>query len=98
MTRKLQKNSHLEELAYISLDDTANQWATFDLGVASALVHLGFELLALGRENPKKIKFIFLKNELIEEAIKEYWADKLAVGARGYFDTIKMLKNRIYSE
>ena len=71
---------------------------TFDLGAAAALAHIGGEILALDRENPRKIKFVFQRNELIDEAMKEYWSGTLSVGARGFFDTIKMLKNRIYSE
>jgi len=73
-------------------------FTTFDLGAAAALVHMGFILLTLDRSNPKKIKFVFQKDKQIEESIREYWADTLLIGARGFFDTIKMLKNRIYSE
>lgn len=87
-----------EELQYIPLDDPTVVLTTFDLGAAAALAHIGFELISLDRENPKKIKFIFQRDRLIDEAIKEYWAGTLSVGARSYFDSIKMLKNRIYSE
>ncbi|QQR77474.1 MAG: hypothetical protein IPJ67_05120 [Candidatus Moraniibacteriota bacterium] len=87
-----------QELEYIPLDDKEHYFYSHDLGGSAALVHLGFELVSLNRENPRKVQFIFRRDPLIEDALKEYWADKLSLGARGFFDTIKMLKNRIYSE
>lgn len=79
-------------------DEPADIFGTFDLGAAAALVLTGFDLLSLDKDNPKKMRFIFRKDPAIEEAVKQYWADSLSVEARGYFDTLKMLKNRIYSE
>lgn len=93
-----ERNSIHEELVVIPLDDRQNYFYTYDLGASAALVHLGFELVSLDRENPKKVQFIFRRDPLIEDAVKEYWSDSLSVGARGFFDTIKMLKNRLYSE
>ena len=90
--------SSSEELTIVPLDDKENFFYTYDLGASAALVHLGFLLVSLDRENPKKVQFIFRRDPLIEEALKEYWSDTLSVGARGFFDTIKMLKNRLYSE
>jgi len=87
-----------QELEYVSLDDIDNYFYTYDLGASAALVHLGFELVSLDRENPRKVQFIFRRDPQIEDALREYWSDSLSVGARGFFDTIKMLKNRIYSE
>lgn len=92
------QKSSLQELEYITLDDRESYFYTYDLGASAALIHLGFELVSLNRENPKKIQFIFQRDPLIGDALKEYWSDKLSVGARGFFDTIKMLKNRLYSE
>jgi hypothetical protein len=92
------RKSQPEELVVVPLDDPENYFYTYDLGASAALVHLGFELVSLDKENPKKVQFIFRRDPLIEEALREYWSDKLSVGARGFFDTIKMLKNRLYSE
>jgi hypothetical protein len=93
-----EKQQESIEVHHIPQYDPTAVFTTFDLGAAAALVHMGFELLSLDRVNPKKIKFVFKKNEQIEQMVSSYWADTLSVGARGFFDTIKMLKNRIYSE
>jgi hypothetical protein len=98
ITKKLQKNK-TKELQYIlTYDDPDTYWATFDLGCSSALISTGFRLVSLEKSNPHKIQFIFLKENKIEKVVEDYWADKLEVRARTFFDNTKMLKNRIYSE
>lgn len=96
MTRKL-KNKKSEELQYIPLEGDA-VFATYDLGCSSALITAGFELLTLDKANPKKVQFVFRREVGIEKVVEDYWADKLEVKARAFFDNVKMLKNRIYSE
>ncbi len=85
MTKKLQ----IEE---------GNVFATFDLGCSSALISAGFELVSLDKANPRKVQFVFRREVGIEKVVDEYWADRLEVKARAFFDNTKMLKNRIYSE
>lgn len=82
----------------IKLQTESDQFATFDLGCSSALISAGFELVSLDKTNPRKVQFIFLREVGIEKVVDEYWADRLEVKARAFFDNIKMLKNRIYSE
>ncbi|MFA4880446.1 MAG: DUF5659 domain-containing protein [Candidatus Doudnabacteria bacterium] len=73
-------------------------FATYDLGCAAALITADFELLTLDKANPRKVQFIFRREVGIEKVVDDYWADRLEVKARAFFDNIKMLKNRIYSE
>jgi len=75
-----------------------NEYKTFDLSCAAALISAGFELVSLNKTNPRKVQFIFNQEDCIEKVIDDYWTDKLKVNARTFFDNIKMLKNRIYSE
>ena len=81
-----------------SEDYTDNLYTTFDLGAATSLVTAGFELVSLNKKNPRKVQFIFRREVGIEKVVDDYWADKLEVKARAFFDNAKMLKNRIYSE
>ncbi|MSU44959.1 hypothetical protein EXS45_02155 [Candidatus Nomurabacteria bacterium] len=98
MTKKLTKNN-VEELKYIPIyDDPDTYWATFDLGCSAALISAGFELASLEKSNPGKVHFIFLKSNNIEKVVADYWADRLEVKARTFFDNTKMIKNRLYSE
>jgi hypothetical protein len=97
MTGKLQSNS--EELQNVlAYDNPDAYWATFDLGCSSALISAGFELVSLDKANPRKVQFIFRREVGIEKVVDDYWADRLEVKARAFFDNVKMLKNRIYSE
>jgi len=97
MTKPLKK-SRPEEYQYIPLDDQTNYFYTFDLGCSAALISAGFELVSLDKTNPRKVQFIFRREVGIEKVVDDYWADRLEVKARAFFDNMKMLKNRIYSE
>ncbi|MFH0853439.1 MAG: DUF5659 domain-containing protein [bacterium] len=93
------KNNSLREIdRIIPLDDSSLVWTSFDLGASAALVCADFELLTLDKTNPRKAMFVFKREDGIEGKIDDYWADRLEVKARTYFDTLKMLKNRLYSE
>lgn len=90
-----------KKLSDEKLDDFNDQikfFNTFDLGAAASLVTADFELVTLDKSNPRKVQFIFRWTDGIEKIADEYWADKLEIKARSFFDNIKMLKNRIYSE
>lgn len=75
------------------------KYATTDLGLASSLVVLGYELHTLERTiNPKKARFIFRRIPTIETSANKYWNDQLELNARTLFDAQKMIKNRLYSD
>lgn len=97
MIKKLQ-NSQSEGHQHTSLDENDRYFYTYDLGCSSALISAGFDLVSLDKANPRKVQFIFKREVGIEKVVDEYWADRLEVKARAFFDNIKMLKNRIYSE
>ncbi|MCL4390227.1 MAG: DUF5659 domain-containing protein [Patescibacteria group bacterium] len=81
-----------------SAEDYTHFLSTFDLGAAASLVSAGFELVSLDKTNPRKVQFIFRRELGIEKVVDDYWSDRLDVKARTFFDNVKMLKNRIYSE
>ncbi len=93
MNNKLRNNETEEQI--IPLEESMQ---VSDLGCAAALATAGFELVALDRQNPRKIVFVFRRKTDILKVADEYWADHLKIKARAFFDNIKMLKNRIYSE
>jgi hypothetical protein len=71
---------------------------TFDLGLASSLTSLGYELVGLNKSNPKKAQFIFKRDGNTEKTVSDYWNGNLELNARVLFDNQKMLKNRLYSD
>ena len=75
-----------------------DKFMTFDLGLASALATLGYELWEVDKTYPRKAQFIFMRGEGIDKAVNDYWNNNLAVNARSIVDNQKMLKNRLYSQ
>lgn len=73
-------------------------FTNYDLGVSAALLCAGFELLSVDKDNPRKALFVFRKQAGIEDIANRYFADRLEVKARSFFDHLKALKNKLYSE
>lgn len=95
---KAKKSSASEEVRYIPLDDPSVVFTTYDLGVSTALLCAGFELLSVDKVNPRRALFIFQKADGIEDVADRYFSDRLEVKARSFFDHLKALKNKLYSE
>ena len=98
MTKKQTARSSGEEYEVVPADDHEHLFYTFDLGLSAALISVGFSLVSRDRENLRKVQFVFRRGDRMDEVVDAYWADRLEVKARAYFDTLKMLKNRLYSE
>lgn len=94
----MQKQNQNEKSETVSLNDPDYIWTTYDLGVSTALLCADFELLSLNRANPRKVLFVFRKAKNIDDTANAYFADKLKLNARSFFDQLKALKNRLYSE
>lgn len=75
-----------------------NDFSTYDLGLASVLLSLGFALVELDKGNPRKVRFVFLRTEKIDAAIGKYWSNELKINAQTLLNSQKALKNRIYSD
>ncbi len=73
-------------------------FSTYDLGLATVLLTLEYKLLKLDKTNPKKVRFVFKQEKNIEQAMLNYWEDKINLPAQKLFNNQKMLKNRIYSD
>ena len=73
-------------------------FTTYDLGIAAALLCSDFVLLSLDRTNPRKVLFVFKYRNRIEETANAYFADRLKLNARSFFDQLKALKSRLYGD
>lgn len=98
MAKKKEIRSQGDEHEAVPSDDYVAFFCTFDLGLSAALISVGFSLVSLDHGNLRKVQFIFRRGDGMDEVIDAYWADRLEVKSRTYFDTLKMLKNRLYSE
>lgn len=74
-----------------------NKFSTSDLGLATTLVTLEYELLKLDKSNIKRVRFVFKQENNIEEVVSDYFNNKVELPAQALFNNQKMLKNRIYS-
>jgi len=74
-----------------------NNFSTFDLGLATVLVTMDYELLELDRSNPKKVRFVFKRERNIEKVMTDYFNDKIKLPVQTLFNNQKNLKNRIYT-
>ncbi len=83
------------ELEYLKTED---HFFTFDLGLAAALVTLGYDLVVIDKTNRAKAQFTFRRQSEIQVAMERYWRGDLLLSARHLFDAQKMLKNRLYSD
>lgn len=92
------QNGKHEESSRISSENYTEFFYSYDLGAAASLATAGFDLVSLDKTNPKKVRFVFRRETGIEKVVDDYWTDRLEVKARAFFDNLKMLKNRIFSE
>jgi len=69
---------------------------TSDLALASTLLCLGFKITNINRDFGRAI-FCFLKTNKLIESTEDYWADRLTVNPKDFFNCQKEIKTRIYS-
>ena len=97
--KKIKESSVNEEWQYIPLNDPSVVFTSYDLGVSTALLCAGFELLEIDKgADARKSLFVFKKEDGIEDVADRYFSDRLEVKARSFFDHLKALKNKLYSE
>lgn len=78
------------------MDMDENVIKLHDLGLSSALITSGCELLGTQRGVMRRVYFVFANDDKLGRTMHSYWNNTLKVPARQYFDNTKALKNRIY--
>ena len=95
MKMKRQKNNS-DEPSNITLNNT-EYFKSTDLGLSGTLLTLNFELVTLDISNPKRAVFIFKRRNGIDKVVTDFFSGKLKVSARGLLNSVKALKNLLYS-
>lgn len=75
---------------------TILQYETSDLALAS-FISLHFPLDSVDKTIPTKAQFIFKRSEELDKLIESYWKRELRVEPQMYFQSLKVLKNRLYA-
>ena len=73
-----------------------NTFSTSDLALATTL-SIWCQLEQVDKSNPHRALFIFSRSQKLDEVVDKYWKRELSVEPRQYFDQLKSLKARLYS-
>ena len=68
-----------------------------DLALVVAL-SLFFPIEAIDRESSGKAYFLFHKSGDLDDTLKKYWSRQLKIEPQAFFNQLKVVKARIYSE
>ncbi len=74
-----------------------NYYTTSDLALATA-ISLCFPIDVIDKQNPRKVSFLFKREEKLDELIEAYWKRELKIEPQQYFNQLKAIKARLYSE
>jgi hypothetical protein len=69
-----------------------NKFSTFDLGIATVLTTLGYELLGLDISNPKRIKFMLKQEKNNKKIGSDHFNNEIKLPAQTIFNNQKNLK------
>lgn len=81
-----------------NISSNDNTFLTTDLHLASVLLSIGYPLRGIDRSKPKKAIFVFTRNDRLEEIIKAFWARGLKLEPLSVLTSLKLMKNRLYSQ
>ena len=73
-----------------------NLYKTADLGLATTL-SLSFPIIAIDRNNPRKVLFVFNQPEELISFVDRYWRGEVVVEPQLFTNQLKNIKTRIYS-
>lgn len=74
------------------------QYKTSDLSLTAVIQLYGFEIKEIDRSNPRRIIFVMDKNKELDDLIQAFWSRNLKVEPLAYFESIKLIKARIYQQ
>lgn len=73
-------------------------YSTADLSLAGVLA-LYYPLEAVDRtQNPYKAQFLFRRDNQLDQLVEAYWRGELKVEPQSFFNSLKAIKARLYSE
>ncbi len=72
-------------------------YQTSDLSLCVTL-SLWYPIEVIDRSNPRKATFLFKRDEKLDELLEVYWKRELKVEPQLYFQQLKAIKARLYSE
>ncbi|HZQ29636.1 MAG TPA: DUF5659 domain-containing protein [Patescibacteria group bacterium] len=74
-----------------------DEYSTKDIGEAAALLCASAKLLRLDGES-NFYWFVFANRQQCQEISSKYWSSDLLVNAKSYQDSLRSLKDRLFSQ
>jgi len=78
-------------------DQTTTDYRSSDLALVACLA-ISVPIEEIDRTDPKRAVFVFQDTDGVTELVGRYWAGKVRVEPRAYFEKLREIKSRIYSE
>jgi len=82
------------ELEHINICD---YYSSSDLAMVAA-ISLFYPLDSIDRTNPVKAQFLFKRDGNLDQLVEAFWRQELKVEPQAYFNQLKVIKSRLYSE
>lgn len=64
----------------------------------ATVISLFYPIEAIDRKNPRKAQFLFKQTDALDQLIERYWRGELRVEPQAYFNAMRIIKSRLYSE
>jgi len=69
-----------------------------DLALCATLCCYGYRIEAIDKQNPQKAIFLIKRDKRLDNLIQKYWTHQLKVEPMSFFNFLKEIKARIYSQ
>lgn len=67
-----------------------------DLALVAA-ISIYHPIASIDKQNSRKALFTFIRTPELDDLVERFWQKKLLVEPQQYFDNLKSIKNRLYS-
>ena len=74
-----------------------NHYQTSDIALAT-IISLSHPLIRITPQSSGKSLFIFKRSKELEKLVEDYWSGILKIEPKVYFNQLKTIKTRLYSE
>jgi hypothetical protein len=79
------------------MTDQTNFFTTYDLNLSAVLVAKGCRLEKTERQSNGKALFYFTEGKKLSSVVDLYWKDEIKISPQKLFNSLKAIKNRLYS-
>lgn len=76
---------------------TNEYYSTYDLALVTT-ISLYHPIDSIDKDNPRKSIFVFKRSKKLDELIEAYYGRELKIEPQEYFNQLKTIKSRLYSD